>query len=127
MRSFVVLLALATAPTAVGAEAAAPPRDPAIALAEEFGAAAEAPGNAALIGFLARHPDGPKAERARLLLRARPAAGRTAAPGPDGDIWLAFDAARALGTPTAMAAFAARYPTHPLAIEAALPFWTARR
>lgn len=87
-------------------------------LAEALGAGTDAP----LIGFIARYPDEPLAEAARQALRARPTADRAPAPGPDGEIFLAFDMARLGGTP-ALERFAARYPTHPLAAEARRPVW----
>ena len=72
--------------------------------------------SAALILFLARHPDGTEAGTARAALERREP--DPAPPGgPDGDIVAAFDRARP-GGPAALDAFAARYPNHPLAAEA---------
>lgn len=107
-------------------EAVAPARDGAVALEEQYQAAVAAAGNWALINFIARDPEAPRAVDARALLLVRPP-DAVPGPGPDGEIYLAFDRARAIGTPAAMAAFAAAYPTHPLAIEAARPVWSAPR
>ena len=124
-------LACALAPLAAAAASTVPPGrseplpPPADAtaglrqlLSEALGAGTDAP----LIAFIARDPDEPLTETARLALRARPTADRVPAPGPDGEIFLAFDVARLAGAP-ALADFAARYPTHPLAAEALRPVW----
>lgn len=128
MRAANHLCALAAAAAALGGGAAAlaetpPARDPAIAVAEEF-AGAEAQGsNAALILFVIRHPEAPEAATARAALAARRSPDPQPDPGPDGAIIAAFDAARLSGDPGALAAFAARYPGHPLAAEAMLLYW----
>jgi hypothetical protein len=127
MRLALIVIVLLSVPSAGSTEPAdiAPARDPAIALSEEFTAALSMSANAGLIGFLARHPDSPEAEHGRDVLRARPSPDTAPAADPDGEVWLAFDQARIVGTPEAMEAFAARYPGHPLALEAARPIWTA--
>jgi hypothetical protein len=85
---------------------------------------AEAAGtNGALVTFIARYPDDPLADRARALLAARRQPDPAPYPGPDGTIIAAFDRARLAG-PAALADFARTYPNHPLAAEAARPFWT---
>lgn len=111
-----------------------PPPDPGRALAAEFAAARAAGSSAALIGFIARHPDTPSAAEARVALAARrqpdpeAAPGAAAGPGrdpgtdPDAAIVAAFDRARLAG-PTALAGFAAAYPNHPLGLEAQRRFW----
>ena len=99
-----------------GTGAVAPQADPAIALRRELAAALAAGTSAALILFLARHPDTAEAGTARAALERREP--DPAPPGgPDGDIVAAFDRARP-GGPAALDAFAARYPNHPLAAEA---------
>jgi hypothetical protein len=105
--------------------AEAPPRlDPAAVLARELAQAVAAGSNAALINFIARHPDAPLTDQARARLAGRPPGdGWT---GPDAAIYGAFDAARVAG-PDALARFARRYPSHPLAAEASRPFWTRPR
>jgi|GEM_PF-6431290 len=90
--------------------------------AEEAAAALAAGSSAALILFLARHPDAPAAPKVRAALSARrapdaPAA--TAVAGGESAVVSAFDAARLAGTADAWSDFIARYPTHPLAAEAA--------
>jgi hypothetical protein len=100
-----------------------PPRDPRAALAEEYAARCAMGTNAALIGFIARHPRSDLAERARAALAERPRPDPAPGRGPDARVQAAFDAARIEGTPEAMAAFAARYDGHPLAKEARNPLW----
>jgi hypothetical protein len=100
-----------------------PPRDPQAALIEEFAASLDAGSNAALIGFIARHPATALAVRARETLAGRPLPDPAPGRGPDARIHAAFDAARIEGTPEAMAAFAERYDGHPLAAEARNPVW----
>ncbi|WP_112873034.1 hypothetical protein [Paracoccus endophyticus] len=101
-----------------------PPPAPAGAPERAEAEAALADGsNAALILFLARHPDDASAPRIRAALAARrtpddPAQGRAAAGGEAGVI-AAFDAARLAGTPEAWQGFARRHPNHPLTAEAA--------
>jgi hypothetical protein len=105
--------------------AEAPPRlDPAAALARELAQVVAVGSTAALINFIARHPDAPLTDQARARLAGRPPGdGWT---GPDAAIYGAFDAARVAG-PDALARFARRYPSHPLAAEASRPFWTRPR
>ncbi|WP_134724879.1 hypothetical protein [Paracoccus luteus] len=79
--------------------------------------------NAALILFLARHPDDANARRIRAALADRrtpddPARARAAA-GAEAGIVAEFDAARLTGTPAAWQGFASRHPNHPLTAEAA--------
>jgi hypothetical protein len=99
-----------------------PPRlDPAAALARELAQAVAADSNAALINFIARHPDAPLTTEARVRLAALPADdGWT---GADAEVYADFDVARRTGTRAALAAFARRHPSHPLAAEAARAFW----
>ena len=78
--------------------------------------------NGALVGFIARYPDEPLADRARAMLAARRQPDAAPYPGPDGAIVAAFDRARLAG-PAALAEFSRTYPNHPLAAEAARPFW----
>ncbi len=119
----IVALSVLSFPLAAGAGAGGlpPPRDPGQAILEQLRSAQSAPGNDALILFLARYPEQPSAGTARRLLRAR-APETIAGPGPDAEIILAFDRARL--TPSALADFQRRYAGHPLAREAANPFWT---
>ncbi|MBP7000589.1 hypothetical protein [Amaricoccus sp.] len=114
-------LGLAALATAAAAESAPPP-PPGAALAEELALAEAAGTSAALILFVARHPD--EADAARARLAARHAPDPAPAAGPDADMIAAFDAARRSGDPAALAAFAARYPGHPLAAEALRPEWS---
>lgn len=99
-----------------------PPPDPGRALAAEYARARAAGSNAALIGFIARHPDAALTAQARAALAARRQPDPVPDPGPDGAIVAAFDRAR-LGGPAALAAFAAAYPNHPLGLEAHLESW----
>jgi hypothetical protein len=99
-----------------------PPRlDPAAALARELAQGVAAGSTAALINFIARHPDAPLTAEARVRLAALPA--DDGGTGSDAAIHATFDAARLAGTRAALAAFARRYPSHPLAAEAAWAFW----
>jgi hypothetical protein len=100
-----------------------PPRaDEAAVLRQLLSQALGAGANAPLIAFIARYPDEALTETARQALHARLTPDPTPGPGPDGDIFMAFDIARLAGPP-ALADFAARYPTHPLAAEARRPIW----
>jgi hypothetical protein len=111
---------------ACGALGEVPPRiDPSIALAREMAQAIANDSNAALVNFIARHPDEALTDEARALLAVRPpqASGWT---GPDTAIYAAFDAARLAG-PEALAGFALRYSGHPLAAEALRTFWIRPR
>ena len=73
--------------------------------------------NSALILFVARYPDEPAAEVARVALAGRRGPDPRPAGGPDGAIVDAFDRARLAG-PAALEAFALRYQNHPLGAEA---------
>lgn len=100
-----------------------PPAPPGAPEAEAAATALAAGNSASLILFLARHPADPAAPRVRAALAARrspvtPAAARAVA-GAEAEVVAAFDAARLSGTDDAWADFTARYPTHPLAAEAA--------
>lgn len=100
-----------------------PPAPPGSPEAREAAAALAAGDSASLILFLARHPDDPAAPRVRAALAGRrtpvTAAAATAVAGGEGAVIAAFDAARLSGTDRAWADFTARFPTHPLAAEAA--------
>lgn len=121
------ILAMAALPAlaAGGAERAAaeaaPAMDPQAVLADFYARSLAADSSAALILFIARYPDDPLADEARVRLRARPP-DPAAAGGPDGEIIAQFDAARG-GGPAALDAFARRHAGHPLAAEALRPFW----
>ncbi len=97
----------------------APPPDEAAVMAQEFHGAVEDGSSAALIRFIARHPDDALAEEARrrLALRTKPD-GRSLAGDPDAAVYSAFDAARRAGTARAWRDFASAYANHPLAAEA---------
>jgi hypothetical protein len=124
MRLACILLLVAAAPGAALAQGAGvpPPADPVAGLEAALAAALADGSNAALILFIARHPDAPPTDRARAALRARPAPDPRPDPGPDGAIIAAFDRARLAG-PAALAAFAAAYPDHPLGAEARRAAW----
>lgn len=124
-------LILATAALALGLPALAqsnapipPPRDPAVVLDAEYQRARAAGTNAALILFIARQPDSPLADQARVTLRGRTTPDPTPDSGPDGDILMAFDLARLSRDRAALDDFARLYAGHPLAAEAARPIWT---
>ena len=114
-----VLIAATPGALVAPAQPMPPARDPALAVAEEFALAEDAGTSAALILFIARHPGTAAAAAARDRLAIRAAPDPAPPPGPDGAIIAAFDAARRAG-PAALRAFAARYPGHPLAAEAAV-------
>lgn len=97
----------------------APPPDEAMVIAQEFRGAVDEGSNAALIRFIARHPDQALAEEARrrLALRTKPDE-RPLAGDPDAAVYAAFDAARRAGTAQAYRDFARTYAGHPLAAEA---------
>ena len=123
-------LGMATAVLAASAAGAAgqpavtpPPPDYAAGLRATLERALAEGSNAALILFLARHPDEPLADEARAALKLRPRPDPVADPGPDGAIVAAFDRARLAG-PVALAAFAAAYPNHPLGLEARRAEWS---
>ena len=101
-----------------------PPPDYAAVLATEFELALATDSNAALIAFIARHPDEALTNEARRRLDARRLPDNVAGTGPDAEIEAAFDAARLDGSSEALARFAARFAGHPLAREAANPFWS---
>jgi hypothetical protein len=101
-----------------------PPPDDAAGLRATLAQARAAGSNAALIRFIARHPDEPLTGLARAALRARTAPDPRSAPGPDGAIVAAFDRARLAG-PAALAGFAAATPNHPLGAEARRADWVA--
>ncbi len=93
-----------------------PPPDYEAVMADEFRHARQAGTNAALIRFIARHPQHRLADEARTLLSRRPAADPPGGSGdPDADIYRAFDQARRDRT---FGSFIARHPEHPLAEEA---------
>ncbi|MGQ7793182.1 hypothetical protein ACUN0C_12295 [Faunimonas sp. B44] len=93
-----------------------PPPDYEAVMADEFRHAREAGTNAALIRFIARHPQHRLADEARALLSRRPAADPPGGTGdPDADVYRAFDQAR---RDRAFDSFIARHPQHPLAEEA---------
>jgi len=97
----------------------APPPDEAAVIAQEYRGAVDDGSSAALIRFIARHPDHALAEEARrrLALRTEPD-GRSLAGDPDAAGYSAFDAARRAGTARAYRDFASTYANHPLAAEA---------
>lgn len=99
-----------------------PPGDAAVLAAELRGALTDG-SNAALIGFIARHPDEPLADAARSRLAARTELDPAPAVGPDAEVHAAFDAARLSVEPQAMADFAKQYAHHPLGREAGHPIW----
>jgi hypothetical protein len=128
LRSLRKLAAVAAALAALAGRAAAdgvvpPPPDPAAVLTDELQRAVDAGTNAAIINFIARHPDEPMTAQARARLAARTSPDSAKGAGPDADIQAAFDAARLQGTSAALTAFARRYADHPLAAEALQPFW----
>jgi hypothetical protein len=97
---------------------ARPPDDAAV-LAQEFRAAVDDGSNAALIRFIARHPETALADEAWRRLQQRPAPdARPLANDPDAAVYAAFDAARGTGTAEAWRDFARTYASHPLAAEA---------
>jgi hypothetical protein len=97
---------------------ARPPDDAAV-LAQEFRAAVDDGSNAALIRFIARHPETALADEAWRRLQQRPAPdARPLANDPDAAVYAAFDAARRSGTAEAWRGFARTYAGHPLAAEA---------
>jgi hypothetical protein len=97
---------------------ARPPDDAAV-LAQEFRGAVDDGSNAALIRFIARHPETALADEAWRRLQQRPAPDdRPLANDPDATIYAAFDAARRTGTAEAWRDFARTYANHPLAAEA---------
>jgi hypothetical protein len=97
---------------------ARPPDDAAV-LAQEFRGAVDDGSNAALIRFIARHPETALADEAWRRLQLRPAPDdRPLANDPDATIYAAFDAARRAGTAEAWRDFARTYANHPLAAEA---------
>ena len=100
-----------------------PPPDYAEVLDQELRRAVAEDSNAALIGFIARHPNEALTEDVRRQLKARPTPDAGPRGGPDADIFMAFDLARLSRDPQAMAAFASRYAAHPLAAEASRPIW----
>lgn len=118
-------LATAAAAQTTGGIMAPPPDYPAV-MEKALDEALADGSNGALVMFIARYPDEPQAERARVALAERTAPDATRRPGPDGDIVGAFDRARLAG-PAALAAFAAAYANHPLAAEALRPFWQRPR
>jgi hypothetical protein len=97
----------------------APPPDEKAVIAQEFRGAVDDGSSAALIRFIARHPDDALAEEAwrRLAPRTAPD-GRSLAGDPDATVYAAFDAARRAGTARAYRDFASAYANHPLAAEA---------
>jgi hypothetical protein len=119
----VVLAASAAGAAGQPAAVTPPPPDYAAGLRAPLDRALAEGSNAALILFVARHPDEPLADEARAALKARPRPDRVADPGPDGAIVAAFDRARLAG-PAALAAFAAAYPNHPLGLEARRAEWS---
>lgn len=119
-------LSAAAAPPPVRAQeppGARPPPDDGAVRRDLLGRAIADGSNGALILFLARYPADPDAETVRGLLATRRQPDPAPLRGPDGAIVAAFDRAR-LDGPAALGAFAARYPTHPLAAEARL--WSQR-
>ncbi|MGO1078431.1 hypothetical protein [Inquilinus sp. CA228] len=97
---------------------ARPPDDAAV-LAQEFRGAVDDGSNAALIRFIARHPETALADEARRRLQQRPAPDAyPLANDPDAAVYAAFDAARRTGTAEAWRDFARTYANHPLAAEA---------
>ncbi|WP_342239453.1 hypothetical protein [Inquilinus sp. OTU3971] len=98
---------------------ARPPDDEAV-LAQEFRGAVDDGSNAALIRFIARHPETALADEAWRRLERRPAPDAyLLANDPDAAVYAAFDAARRTGTAEAWRDFARTYASHPLAAEAA--------
>jgi len=96
---------------------ARPPDDAAV-LAQEFRGAVDDGSNAALIRFIARHPETALADEARRRLQQRTAPDeRPLANDPDAAVYAAFDAARRTGTAEAWRNFARTYANHPLAAE----------
>src|SRR5687767_2324153 len=94
---------------------ARPPDDAAV-LAQEFRAAVDDGSNAALIRFIARHPETTLADEAWRRLRQRPAPdARPLANDPDAAVYAAFDTARRSGTAEAWRDFARTWAGHPLA------------
>ncbi|TSD85981.1 hypothetical protein FFK22_024475 [Mycobacterium sp. KBS0706] len=97
---------------------ARPPDDEAV-LAQEFRGAVDDGSNAALIRFIARHPETALADEAWRRLQQRPAPDEhPLANDPDAAVYAAFDTARRTGTAEAWRDFARTYATHPLAAEA---------
>lgn len=97
----------------------APPPDETAVIAQEFRGAVNDGSSAALIRFIARHPDQALAEEARRRLARRTAPDGPALAGdPDAAVYAAFDAARRAGTARAYRDFARAYAGHPLAAEA---------
>jgi hypothetical protein len=97
----------------------APPPDEQAVMAQEFRGAVDDGSSAALIRFIARHPDHALAEEARRRLARRTAPDGPALAGdPDAAVYAAFDAARRAGTARAYRDFARAYAGHPLAAEA---------
>ncbi|WP_155888678.1 hypothetical protein [Inquilinus limosus] len=100
------------------AEMGRPPDEEAV-IAQEFRGAVEDGSSAALIRFIARHPEHALAGEAWRRLEGRTAPDeRPLAHDPDAAIYAAFDAARRVGAAEAYRAFARTYPNHPLAAEA---------
>jgi hypothetical protein len=97
---------------------ARPPDDAAV-LDQEFRGAVGDGSNAALIRFIARHPQTALADEAWRRLEQQPAPdARALANDPDAAVYAAFDAARCAGTAEAYRDFAQAYANHPLAAEA---------
>jgi hypothetical protein len=97
---------------------ARPPDDEAV-LAQEFRGAVDDGSNAALIRFIARHPETALADEAWRRLKQRPAPDEhPLANDPDATVYAAFDAARRTGTAEAWRDFARTWANHPLAAEA---------
>ena len=95
-----------------------PPPDYAAVLATEFELALASDSNAALIAFIARHPDEALTNEARRRLDARRLPDNVAGTGPDAEIEAAFDAARLDGSSEALAHSPHALPATP---------WRARR
>lgn len=97
----------------------APPPDEEAVIAQEFRGALDDGSSAALIRFIARHPDNALAQEAWRSLALRTAPDGPVVPGdPDAAVYAAFDAARRAGTARAYRDFASAYASHPLAAEA---------
>lgn len=97
---------------------ARPPDDEAV-LAQEFRGAVDDGSNAALIRFIARHPETALADEAWRRLQQRPAPDEhPLANDPDATVYAAFDDARRTGTAEAWRDFARTWASHPLAAEA---------
>jgi hypothetical protein len=96
----------------------APEPDYEAVMAKEFRGAVEEGTSAALLRFIARHPDHPLANRARELLAGRKARDEDRSSEPDADIYGAFEDARRKNSIEAFEAFAERYAGHPLSVEA---------